>query len=417
VCQRGTLVRDQESGEPLRLIAIVQDITNQKRAEEEIQNKEAHLSMTQRIARVGSWEMGLQQSLNSLSGALRLSDESYRILGYEPGGMVPDVDELSLHIHPEDRKRVNAVISEAMAASSPFEVECRVINRQGNLLHIVGRGEIIINGLRNRPVKVIGILQDITEQKRASLSLEEAKANFKNVLENTDTAFVLLDAERRIILFNRQADELMRRETDHPIKVGTRYEDLVRTNRREVVQQALATVVHKKQKLTYESHYVEDNRPETWYYVSIHPIFNEAEGLIGMSVATREITKEKNHLEQIKLSNDRYELVTRATKDVIWDWDLMDDMLYRSSSYGEVFGETVVPDDGMKDGWIERVHEEDQARVYQHMMSCIEDPRAEVWEDEYRFFRLNGELTYVRDRGLIIRNNNGQAIRMVGANR
>mgnify|MGYP003625278343 FL=1 len=417
VCQRGTLVRDEESGEPLRLIAIVHDITDQKRAQEEIQNKETHLGMTQRIARVGSWEMGLQQPLNSLAGSLRLSDECYRILGYEPGEIVPDVNVITSHLHPEDRKRVHAVVGEAMAASSPFEVECRVITRQGQLLHVVGRGEIIINGLRNKPVKVIGILQDVTEQKRASLSLEEAKANFKNILENTDTAFVLLDAERRILLFNRQADELTKREAGNTMIIGAKYEDIVLPGRKEIVRQALEGVALSKQKLVYESHYANADRPECWFSVSIHPIVSENDELIGMSVATHEITNEKNHLEQIKVSNERYELVTRATKDVIWDWNLMDDMVYRSNTFIEVFGGISVADEMLKDGWIEQVHEEDQARVHQHMMSCIEDPRANVWEDEYRFYRKNGELAYVSDRGLIIRNSQGQAERMVGAMR
>ncbi len=127
-----------------------------------------------------------------------------------------------------------------------------------------------------------------------------------------------------------------------------------------------------------------------------------------------EIERKKSE-EQIKLSNERYELATKATKDIIWDWDIVNNKIYRSVNYGLIFGYKPTENNIYLESWIKNLHPNDRSRIVENLNNKIKDPNCNLWEDEYRYYRADGELAHVMDRGYIIRDTNRSPIRMVGA--
>lgn len=117
----------------------------------------------------------------------------------------------------------------------------------------------------------------------------------------------------------------------------------------------------------------------------------------------------------IKLSNERYELATKATKDIIWDWDIVNDKIYRSANYKLIFGYPLTENNIYKGSWVDNIHEEDRSRVLKKIKAQLENLDTDLWEDEYRCYKSSGELAYIKDHGYIVRDNNKKAIRMVGA--
>jgi signal transduction histidine kinase len=117
----------------------------------------------------------------------------------------------------------------------------------------------------------------------------------------------------------------------------------------------------------------------------------------------------------IKLSNERYELATKATKDIIWDWDIVNDKIYRSANYKSIFGYPLTENNIYRGSWVDNIHEEDRIRVLSKIKSSLRNLNTDLWEDDYRYYKSNGELAYIKDHGYIVRDNNKKAIRMVGA--
>ncbi len=111
---------------------------------------------------------------------------------------------------------------------------------------------------------------------------------------------------------------------------------------------------------------------------------------------------------------ERYRLVTRATNDVIWDWDLATDEIRWSEAVARVFGHAPHALHTPVEWWHEHVHPEDRERVVGGIRAVI-DGGGEVWSDEYRFRRADGSYAEVRDRGYVARDADGRPVRMIGS--
>ncbi len=111
---------------------------------------------------------------------------------------------------------------------------------------------------------------------------------------------------------------------------------------------------------------------------------------------------------------ERYRLVSRATNDAVWDWDFATDYVIWNEALEAAHGHR--PDAVKPTGawWIAHIHPDDRARVDASIHAAI-DGSAASWSDEYRFLQANGDYAAILDRGHIIRDDAGKAVRMIGA--
>lgn len=134
--------------------------------------------------------------------------------------------------------------------------------------------------------------------------------------------------------------------------------------------------------------------------------------LIGATIDISEILSNK---EALKMANKRFSYAMRATKEIIWDWDIIKGTIKRSGSFRKIFGYSTSKSPSMQDFWLEKIVQKDRERVKKSLRSALDDTAVKKWREEYCFLRKNGEEAHVIDRGYILRNRQGKAIRMVGA--
>jgi len=149
-----------------------------ERVQAELAAKNAQLEEAQALAHVGSWEINLQ------TGRGTWSDESYRILGLEPGECEPTVESYLTFVHPDDMEVVKAAREKVLADFQPFAFEHRLVLRSGEVRFTAVNGKAVFDG-ENRPVRVVGVSHDITEHKqtvelRASKEAAEAANRAKS---------------------------------------------------------------------------------------------------------------------------------------------------------------------------------------------------------------------------------------------
>jgi PAS domain S-box-containing protein len=130
------------------------------------------------------------------------------------------------------------------------------------------------------------------------------------------------------------------------------------------------------------------------------------------------ILENKLSVEAVKLSNQSYDMVALATNDAIWDWDTVTDVVNRTGKGLQMlFGYDLEEAQKEENFWYKRMHPDDYIRVMEKQRIVLSNPEEIYWEDEYRFMRKSGQYAYVHDKGYIIRDAQGKAVRLLGATR
>ncbi|WP_373494425.1 PAS domain S-box protein [Aquiflexum sp.] len=127
-----------------------------------------------------------------------------------------------------------------------------------------------------------------------------------------------------------------------------------------------------------------------------------------------DITAVKSAEEKLKEINERYQYVLKATNDAIWDWKLGDNKVFWGDTYIQLFGEIPAPGHTDLEKVVSRLHPEEVGDL---IRSCEETIKSKVlnWSYEHRYLKANGEFAYVSNKAAIIRDDQGKAIRVIGA--
>lgn len=118
--------------------------------------------------------------------------------------------------------------------------------------------------------------------------------------------------------------------------------------------------------------------------------------------------------QALRESEARLQLVTRATNDAVWDWDLVTNALWWGHGFESLFGYTLEEIEPGIESWYNRIHPEDRERVSRSIRAAI-DEGGVSWSGEYRFCRRDGSYADVYDRGYVIHTPQGTPVRMVGS--
>ena len=150
---------------PLKVRGIVQDITERKKVEESLRHSEQELSIAQKIGQMGNWVYDIEKS------ELWWSDEVYRVFGLDPKIFVASYQAFINTVHPEDRELVDHTNKEIMKSHKTYSIDHRIVLPDGTFRTVHQECKTFHNK-QGEPQKLRGIVQDITERKRAEEKLK-----------------------------------------------------------------------------------------------------------------------------------------------------------------------------------------------------------------------------------------------------
>jgi PAS domain S-box-containing protein len=150
-----------------------------------------------------------------------------------------------------------------------------------------------------------------------------------------------------------------------------------------------------------------------WVETHAAPLRDPDGSISAVLSITRDITDQRTAEDGLRVSEERFRLLARATNDAIWDWNLQTNAVWWNEGYETLFGIRLEEVPPTIESWTGRIHPEDLDRVVGSIDRLIASGGS-PWSSEYRVLRHDGSVAFVLDRGHVIRDGLGAAVRMVG---
>ncbi len=255
--------------------------------------------------------------------------------------------------------------------------------------------------------------EDKTEERHAQTALARSEERYALVAEAAEEAIYEWDIANDLFFSSPRLSTFTGQEIDPAGKRGWRWEDCIHPDDFANYSETLAR--HRSGELDrWKCEYRFRNADGNYRWISDHGTsIRDANGqAVRMIAAVRDITERVERQAALAASEERYELITRATADGFYDWDLVTDDIYLSDRLQQLIGFEAQVIKSKK--WGKKVHKDDVdgylADVVRHLKG-----ETESLSCEYRIAAANGEYHWARDHAIGVRNEKGRVVRLVGA--
>ncbi|EGN75903.1 PAS domain S-box/PAS domain S-box [Idiomarina sp. A28L] len=371
------------------VVGYVQDITSSITTRDKLTRAEQLLRLAGEKAHLGGWRIELD------SMTVFWTSETAAIHGMPVDYAPSNIDEATQFYAPEFRPMVEAAFEQCVQEGDAFDIICQLLCPDGRRPWVRAIGEAESNE-QGKIIAVQGAFQDISVLQEAQLRADEKERERLNILESISDAFFALDQQWHFTYLNQQASQLLNRCADDLMgkHIWTEFPEA----RGSQIEQQYKKALESQKTVSFREFFEPLNK---WFEINAYPIPD------GLAVYFRDVTREHEHQE-------RFNLISKATRDVIWDWNFAMDKVWWNDSITELFGYSPSELEPGPESWTRRIHPEDLEEVVKSIHEIIEGDK-DYWKGEYRFIKRNGQIANVVDRGFVVRDANGKATRMVGS--
>jgi PAS domain S-box-containing protein len=177
-----------EFNDEMLFLETAMDITKKKENEEILRTNESRLENAQAMAHVGNWEIDLKRM--TIWG----SDEAFRIYGLENRDHIMDFDDALSYSIPGDREKLLAAL-DVVKQGGRYELEYRICRANDHVQRVIRSIGFLETEKSGDPIKIIGVIQDISEAFEAELSLRESEERYRSLFQNNYAAMLLINPE------------------------------------------------------------------------------------------------------------------------------------------------------------------------------------------------------------------------------
>jgi PAS domain S-box-containing protein len=398
-----TVIANYDSnGEFLYNLGIVEDITNRKKVEEDLNKSRSLLAETESIGKVGGWEFNIDTLEQNWT------DEVYRIHELDLN-FKQDVDHGINFYSPASKPIIEKAVQRAIEFGEPFDLELEVITAKGNLksVHSVGKAD-----MENR--RVYGFFQDITERKRAEAKLRERENKLSTILNLLPVGISILDENQKVVYENPALENILEITKEGLQRGAYHGRKYLRDDGTEKPASEFASArvfSEKKAQHNFITGIVKEDGKTVWTNVSAVPVeFPDWKVVL----VTSDITQKKLSEEKIRELNERISTATRASQVGIWDWDVKNNMLVWDEQMYALYGLKKDEFTGAFEAWVNGLHPDDKEFCLNETQIALGGKKE--YDTEFRVVWPDGTVHIEKAKGEVFRDESGEPIRMIGIN-
>lgn len=384
------------------LYGVAKDVT-EKKEYENLLNKANELAM------IGGWEI---DRINQKASWSNITLQICEIDSFDK----PDINSwIDYFMEGYDRDTIKQKVKEAIQEQKPWDEELKIVTKTGKVkwVRTIGDTEFVAGEC----IRVFGSFQDIDVRKQTELILQKNLKELKDykfaldqssIVSTTNANGVILSVNDNFCQISKYSRDELLGQNHNIVNSGFHSKEFFN----QLWSTILAGNVWKgevKNKAKDGTFY--------WVYTTIIPFLDSLRNVQQFLSIRFDITDEKNIEEALKISNDRYDLVGKATNDAIFDLDVVHNSIeWVGEGLGSVMGfESFIDKKPTNTHLKDFVHPDDMQRVMEKQMAALVNPNDFLWNDEFRFKNAAGGYLQVHARGIIIKDQNGKGLRVIGS--
>lgn len=386
-------------------IGACYDITEERDMLRRLRESERLLNEAQRVAHLGSWQWDLA------GDEIIWSDEHYHMMGYEPGEFELSFDVVRDHVHPEDRDRFVAAVTNALETGQPYNINVRKRHTAGHYIIINARGEAII-AADGRIVKLRGTAQDVTEQKELEQALRHSEASLATAQHIARLGSWEWTVDSGGVIWS---EEMYRIYGVDPETFVPDYERVMQfvhpddTARMVAEQQQLAET-----KQPYDTYYriIRPDGRLRHLQARVVPALDERGEFVELRGTVQDVTEQREMEIALRHSQALLAEAQRVARLGSWEWDITTGQVRWSQQMYTIFGldpEAFVP---QFESIIAFIHPEDKQATEERAANLAGQKRP--YDVFFRIIRPDRHIRHLHSRNVPVFDDDGELVRFFG---
>ncbi|NOU96324.1 PAS domain S-box protein [Paenibacillus sp. LMG 31456] len=289
--QQLSLITVDTGQQPLFHVHIVDISLQKKQVEQALITSQKSLAEAQKIACIGSWDWDIRKD------EIIWTEQLFSIVELHPSRVIGNSNNIMNFVHPHDREIFQQKLELAMS-SGMYELECRLITAKSRIKHVYIQG-IVIMDEQGTPLKIQGIVQDISERKQSQALLEETYDRYTSLKNYNPDAIMSLDRRGFITSANPAAEELTGYSTEE--LTGVHFTSLLHADDVSLMTGRFKLLMEGKHIKRADIRMLHKDGLVIDLLVTLAPIIIQQQ-LIGCYVMVKDVTEQKKRDEMLRNS-------------------------------------------------------------------------------------------------------------------
>jgi len=370
------------------IMITVYDVTQNVASRLQLEIDEARLRLATEGTKLSTWDLDL--TTREIFHSARLAE----IFGHDPSYKMPH-QQMRDQMHPDDRHFIVEKAFDVAMKNGFYNYEARIIKPDQSLGWIKTQGKVIFDA-KGAPLRMIGTLADITEDKVA----EEKLAMLAAIVQSSEDAIISKTLEGFISSWNKGAEKVFGYSPEEII--GQHVTKLIPQDRHDEEPQILRRIHQGESVEHFETKRITKDNQILDISLTISPLRDRSGKIIGASKIARDITKQKQTERAIAENQLRLNIAIQAAELGTWEYDVTTGETTYSDRYLEIFGHQA-SHELTRESILSQMHPDDLAMRNQAVKEAIEqtgtmnfDARIIV-QNEIRWIQAKGKLVYNED--------------------
>jgi len=342
---------------------------------------------TQKVAKIGSWEVDLIANTVYWSEVTR---EIHEV----SADFVPNIAEGINFYHPDYRDLITKRVESALFEGHSFDDKMIFITQKGNEIWVRAIGYPIFE--KGAVTKIRGVFQDVNNEKLAELELKrnekeliETVLKLNSIINNTQSSIYAIDNNFNYTAFNKSHAESVERLIGKELLPGTNIKDALPKDYTDSIISNLSRALKGE---TFSSiQEFELNESKSYYESTLNPIIKD-EAVIGATIFTTNITDRIQKENLIKESEERFKSISSNSPFGIYLTDVKGYCSYTNEKYQEITGLTL--EEALGEGWVSALHHDDKQNIFELWAEAVQKTNFE-FKHKYRFIDKKDKVSWV----------------------